>query len=74
MLRTQSALPKFDDLPDAAYVRLPQLIHAVVPWSAATHWRKVKTGEFPAPTKLSTRVTAWNVGLVRAWLAAQAAK
>jgi predicted DNA-binding transcriptional regulator AlpA len=30
----------------------------------------VKAGTFPKPTKLSERVTAWNVGAVRAWLLA----
>jgi prophage regulatory protein len=45
-----------------------------VPFSPATLWRKVRAGEFPAPVKLSERVTAWNVGDVRRWLAVQAAK
>lgn len=74
MFRTQSALPTFDDLPDAAYARQAQLIPGVVPISSATLWRKVKSGEFPAPVKLSERVTAWNVGAIRRWLAVQAAK
>jgi len=66
--------PTFDDLPDSAYVRQPQLIPSPLPWSSATLWRKCKRGDFVAPVKLSERVTAWNVGLVRQWLAAQAAK
>lgn len=74
MQPTRSVQPNFDDLPYSSYVRLPQLIQTVVPWSAATHWRKVRAGLFPAPTKLSERVTAWNVGAVRAWLAEQAQK
>lgn len=46
----------------------------IVPFSSATLWRKVKSGEFPAPSKLSERVTAWRVEDVRQWLDAQAAQ
>jgi len=45
-----------------------------VPFSSATLWRKVKSGEFPAPKKLSERVTAWRVEDVRQWLNTQAGK
>ncbi|MFY7863877.1 helix-turn-helix transcriptional regulator [Roseateles sp.] len=34
----------------------------------------VKCGKFPKPLKLSSRVTAWKVGDVRAWIKAQAAQ
>ena len=40
----------------------------LVPFSSATLWRKVKAGEFPAPVKLSDRVTAWRCSDVLAWL------
>ena len=46
----------------------------IVPFSSATLWRKVKSGEFPTPAKLSERVTAWRVEDVRQWLDAQAAR
>lgn len=62
----------FDSLPDAGYLRQAQLIPHVVPFSSATLWRKCKAGQFPKPVKLSERVTAWNVGAVRAFLEAQA--
>lgn len=64
----------FDDLPDAAFVREAGLLKVVVPFSSPTLWRKCKAGEFPKPVKLSDRVTAWNVGEVRQWLAAQSAR
>ena len=32
----------------------------IVPFSSATLWRKVKTGAFPSPVKLSERVTAFR--------------
>ena len=70
----------FDALPDSAFIRESQLVQspkrpdtpAPLPFSAPTLWRKVKAGTFPKPIKLSERVTAWNVGTVRAWMTAQA--
>ena len=72
-------IPSFDALPDSAFIRESQLVQspkrpdtpAPLPFSAPTLWRKVKAGTFPAPVKLSERVTAWNVGAVRAWIAGQ---
>ncbi|MDM0051415.1 AlpA family transcriptional regulator [Variovorax sp. J22R115] len=69
----------FDALPDSAFIREAQLVQspkrpdtpAPLPFSAATLWRKVKSGTFPAPCKLSARVTAWEVRAVRAWITAQ---
>lgn len=54
-------------LPACGFVRQAQLIPAVVPFSSATLWRKVKAGTFPRPVKLSSRITAWRVEDVRAW-------
>lgn len=73
------AIPSFDALPDSAFIREAQLVQspkrpgspAPLPFSAPTLWRKVRAGTFPKPVKLSERVTAWNVGTVRAWLAVQ---
>ena len=70
----------FDALPNSAFIREAQLVQspkrpdtpAPLPFSAPTLWRKVKAGTFPNPTKLSQRVTAFNVGEVRAWMLAQA--
>jgi predicted DNA-binding transcriptional regulator AlpA len=71
----------FDQLPDSAYLREAQLVRspkrhdsqtAPLPFSAPTLWRMVAAGKFPAPRKLSARVTAWQVSEVRAWLQAQA--
>ena len=41
------------------YMRQKELM-TLVPFSPATLWRKVKDGTFVKPTKLSTRITAWN--------------
>ena len=69
----------WDALPDSAYVREAQLVQsrkrpgstAPLPFSAPTLWRKVKAGTFVKPVKLSARITAFNVGAVRAWIAEQ---
>ena len=72
----------FDTLPDSAFIRESQLVQspkrpeisAPLPFSAPTLWRKVKAGTFPKPIKLSSRITAWRVGDVRAWIATQCAQ
>lgn len=75
-------ISNFDQLPDGAYVRISQLVQlpnrpqqpVPLPFSAPTLWRKVREGTFPRPVKLAPRVTAWNVGQVRAWLAGHQSK
>jgi predicted DNA-binding transcriptional regulator AlpA len=56
------------DLPAIGYVRQSQLIPTIVPFSSATLWRRVNSGDFPRPVKLSERVTAWRVEDIRAWM------
>lgn len=68
---TTDTVSRFDDLPDAGFIRKAQLIPDVLPISPSTLWRKCKSGEFPKPVKLSNRVTAWRVGDVRQWLQEQ---
>ena len=71
----------FDELPDSAFIRQAQLIQnpkrpgipAPLPFSGPTLWRMVKAGTFPKPVKLSKRVTGFQVGAVRAWMASQTA-
>ncbi len=65
---TASALAEFDTLPNAAHVRLP-VVQALYACSDETIRRRVKAGQIPAPRKLGPRVTAWNVGELRAALA-----
>ena len=79
--KATAVIPSFDTLPDSAFIREAQLVQspkrpdrpAPLPFSAPTLWRKVKNQTFPAPVKLSERITAWRVGEVRAWMTAQAA-
>ncbi|ABM37949.1 helix-turn-helix transcriptional regulator [Polaromonas naphthalenivorans] len=78
----KATLPQsvFDAMPDGGYIREAGLVPSPkrpgvpvpLPFSAPTLWRKVREGTFPAPVKLSERVTAWRVGTIRAWLTAQA--
>lgn len=59
--------PRVREWPPGGYVRQAELLQAV-PFSHSTLWRKVKRGEFPAPVKLSERITAWKVESVQHWL------
>jgi len=59
---------RWAELPDTALVRLAMLVSlGVIPFSASTLWRKVKTGEFPKPIRVSSHITAWRMGDVRIW-------
>jgi predicted DNA-binding transcriptional regulator AlpA len=58
----------FDKLPERGYVRQKLLIPHLLSFSSATLWRKVASGEFPAPVKLSARITAWRIDEVKKWL------
>jgi predicted DNA-binding transcriptional regulator AlpA len=62
-----TALQYFDSLPSAAHVRQP-VLEILFACSSSTVWRRVKDGRIPKPLKLSDRVTAWNVGKLRAVL------
>lgn len=66
---------QFITLPQTGYVRLPLLVGdaktgklGILPFSASTLWRRVKAGTFPAPIKISERVTAWRAETIRHWL------
>jgi len=61
----------YQSLPDSALVRQRNLL-PVLPFAAATLWRRVKSGEFPKPIKIDGSITAWRWGDVRTWLDAQA--
>ena len=62
-------------LPESGYLRLPQIvgnpkatppIPALIPVSRSTWWAGVKSGRFPAPRKLGSRITVWDVRDIRA--------
>lgn len=66
------SLRHFDALPDSANVRQP-VVQALFSISPATVWRWVDSGSLPKPRKHGERVTAWNVGELRAVLHRKAA-
>ena len=62
-------------LPEIGYVRLPQIIGdrksdppipALIPVSRSTWLAGVKSGRFPTPRKLGSRITVWDVRDIRA--------
>ena len=59
-----------NNLPATGFLRLTQIIGnskanppipAIIPVSKSTIWEWVKIGRFPAPIKLSSKVTVWKV-------------
>ncbi|MET3135189.1 prophage regulatory protein [Oxalobacteraceae bacterium GrIS 1.11] len=60
-------------LPETGFLRQPQVL-TFIPISKSTLWRRVSAGTFPAPVKLSRRVTAWRVEDVRHWIVEHGAK
>ena len=47
-------------------LRLPQVL-AVVPFSKATLYRRIKDGSFPAPLQMSERCVAWRSSQIAEW-------
>ena len=62
------AKPDLSKLPDDAFVRAGVLLAAgILPFSRASLWRFAKSGKFPTPVKISSNITAWQVGAIRRW-------
>ncbi len=57
-------------LPETGFLRQPQVL-AFVPISKSTLWRRIQARTFPAPVKLSERVTVWRAEDIRQWIAQQ---
>jgi predicted DNA-binding transcriptional regulator AlpA len=68
-----ATLPTNVTLPETGFLRQPQVL-TFIPISKSTLWRRVVAGTFPAPVKLSPRVTVWRVEDVRRWIAEQGAQ
>ncbi|WP_429149548.1 helix-turn-helix transcriptional regulator [Aeromonas rivipollensis] len=62
--------PERHTLPIAGFIRQSVLL-PYLGFSASTLWRKVKQGTFPAPVKLSQRVTAWDAEKVSLWISSK---
>jgi prophage regulatory protein len=50
------------------YLRQSQIVGKLLPFSASTLWRKVRSGTFPAPVKLGPSITAWREREIVEWL------
>lgn len=57
-------------LPLTGFIRQAQVL-TFIPISKSTLWRQVAAGTFPAPVKLTLRVTAWRAEDVRRWMSAR---
>jgi prophage regulatory protein len=53
------------------FLRQKELLEQILPFSAATLWRKVRQGNFPKPIRFGPAITAWRVSDVEEWLANQ---
>lgn len=66
--RVAEALANFDALPDDAILRVHPTAR-ICGCGPATIWRNARLKTFPAPVKLSQKITGWRVGDVRRYLA-----
>lgn len=57
-------------LPATGFLRQRQVL-TFVPVSKSTLWRRVQARSFPAPVKLSERVTAWRAEDIGRWIKEQ---
>jgi prophage regulatory protein len=64
-------------LPGTGYLRLSQIIGnpkadppipPIIPVSKSHWWAGVKTGLYPRPTKLSSKITVWRVEDIREFI------
>ena len=67
--RTASSSPTSPSFPEVGFVRLPQILN-VLPIGKTTWWAGVRSGRFPRPTKLGTRISVWKASEIRALLLA----
>lgn len=67
---TPAILSAVPTLPVTGFLRQPQVL-AFVPISKSTLWRRIQARSFPAPVKLSARVTVWRAEEIRRWITEQ---
>ena len=51
-------------LPESGYIRLPEILK-LLKISKSTWWAGVKSGKYPKPVKIATRISAWKVQDIR---------
>lgn len=67
---TPAILSPAPALPETGFLRQSQVL-AFVPISKSTLWRRIQARSFPAPVKLSARVTVWRADEIRCWIEEQ---
>lgn len=55
------------------FLRKPVVLAKYFPGSAATLYRQIRDGKFPASIKISPGISAWDVEQLEAWAKAQRA-
>lgn len=60
------------DLNPIGMMRAKQVLE-LVPFGRASLWKFAKSGQFPAPIRVTGGITAWRNSEVLAWLEAQSA-
>ncbi len=61
---------KYQKFSHPRYIREKDLLR-VIPISKSTLWRKVSSGGFPKPIKLSAKITVWKTEDVEDWFSEQ---
>jgi prophage regulatory protein len=69
-LAKPQSLPPAQDLPPIGFIRKPVVL-GLVGFRTTTLYEEIKHGRFPAPVRLSARVSAWRIEDVRDWIARQ---
>jgi len=64
-----------NQLPETGFLRINQIlgdpkkgIPPIIPVKKTTWWAGVKSGRFPRPIKLGSRLTVWRVEDIRAFI------
>ncbi len=50
------------------FLRVKDICPQIVPVSVGQLWKMVRDGAFPAPTKITPRITVWPESAVYAWI------
>lgn len=61
-----AAIP-FDQLPDSAVIRLPELM-SLTGWKRTSIYTHMKNGTLPQSVRLGPRTVGWKVGAIRSYL------
>lgn len=66
---TSEPSDKLQALPNSALLRLSTLQDwGLLPLSRSTLWRKIRSGDFPRPVRISTNAVAWRADDIRCWI------